>query len=344
MKEILSILSLFLTLCSSSNIYGKSDIIIIAHRGASGYLPEHTLAGKSLSYGMGADYIEQDVVLTKDDHAIVIHDIYLDEITNVSEVFPHRSRQDGRYYAIDFLLSEIKLLTVTERFHHQSKIVVYPGRFPINTSKFQISTLIEEIELIQGLNKSTGKNVGIYTEIKFPSWHRRQGKDISKIVLNILSEKGYSKKSDNVYIQCFDPIELKRLRHELNSQLKLIQLIDDSSIPESDADYAHLQSIEGLKEIASYANGIAPSIQLVIIGRDKNNNFLYSTLIDNAHRNNLVVHVYTLRRDELPLFAENYTELLLSLLISSRVNGIFTDFPDDAVKAKNKLFDKMNND
>ena len=89
--------------------------LVIAHRGASGYIPEHTMESKSMAYAMGADYIEQDIVLTKDNVPIVIHDIFLDEVTNVSEIFPKRSREDGRFYLIDFSLEEIMKLSVNER-------------------------------------------------------------------------------------------------------------------------------------------------------------------------------------------------------------------------------------
>ena len=95
----------------------NSDKVVVAHRGASGYLPEHTLAAKALAYAMKPDYIEQDVVMTKDDRLVVLHDHYLDRVTNVAEVFPDRARKDGRYYAIDFTLAEIKQLSVTEGFN-----------------------------------------------------------------------------------------------------------------------------------------------------------------------------------------------------------------------------------
>ena len=95
----------------------NTDKIVIAHRGASGYLPEHTLPAKALAYGMKPDYIEQDVVMTKDDKLVVLHDHYLDRVTNVATLFPDRARKDGRYYAIDFTLAEIKQLSVTEGFN-----------------------------------------------------------------------------------------------------------------------------------------------------------------------------------------------------------------------------------
>src|ERR1043165_1359827 len=91
--------------------------IVIAHRGASGYLPEHTLAAKALAYGLGADYLEQDIVLSKDDVPVVLHDIYLDTVTDWSRRFPERKRSDGRFYALDLSLAELKQLRVTERFN-----------------------------------------------------------------------------------------------------------------------------------------------------------------------------------------------------------------------------------
>ena len=123
-----------------------NERIVIAHRGASGYLPEHTLAAKALAHAMGADYIEQDVVLTKDGVAVVLHDIHLDTVTNVSTVYPGRAREDGRYYALDFTLNEVKRLTVNERIDLKTRKPVYHRRFPVGKSHFQVPTLAEEIE------------------------------------------------------------------------------------------------------------------------------------------------------------------------------------------------------
>ena len=92
------------------------DKIVIAHRGASGYLPEHTLPAKAMAYAMNADYLEQDVVMTKDDVVIVLHDHYLDRVTDVATRFPNKARDDSRFYAIDFTLDEIRSLQFTEEF------------------------------------------------------------------------------------------------------------------------------------------------------------------------------------------------------------------------------------
>ncbi|EIS17042.1 glycerophosphodiester phosphodiesterase, partial [Yersinia pestis] len=139
------------------------DKVVIAHRGASGYLPEHSLPAKAMAYAQGADYLEQDLVMTKDNELVVLHDHYLDRVTDVAERFPDRARKDGRYYAIDFTLPEIKSLKFTEGFDidkNGKKVQSYPNRFPMGKSDFRVHTFQEEIEFIQGLNHSTGKNTG----------------------------------------------------------------------------------------------------------------------------------------------------------------------------------------
>src|SRR5690606_27270423 len=149
-----------------------SGPVVIAHRGASGYLPEHTLASKAMAHAMGADFLEQDVVMTRDDQLVVMHDITLDRTTDVATRFPGRSREDGLHYVVDFTLAEIESLQVTEgaRRIGGTREAIYPGRFPVGLSSFRIHTLAQEIELVQGLNRSTGADVGIYPEIKSPAF------------------------------------------------------------------------------------------------------------------------------------------------------------------------------
>ncbi|MFV8766013.1 glycerophosphodiester phosphodiesterase, partial [Yersinia enterocolitica] len=183
----------------------SADKVVIAHRGASGYLPEHSLPAKAMAYAQGADYLEQDLVMTKDNELVVLHDHYLDRVTDVAERFPDRARKDGRYYAIDFTLPEIKSLKFTEGFDidkEGKKVQSYPGRFPMGKSDFRVHTFQEEIEFVQGLNHSTGKNIGIYPEIKAPWFHKQEGKDISTKVLEVLKQYGYTTKADKVYLQC----------------------------------------------------------------------------------------------------------------------------------------------
>ena len=307
----------------SKLVSNNNNKIVIAHRGASGYLPEHTLPAKAMSYAMNVDFIEQDIVLSKDNVPIVIHDIHLETVTDVAVKFPNRNRNDGRYYVIDFSFEELKQLNVSERFNPESKQAVYPNRFPLNSSTFKLHSLAEEIELIQGLNKSTGKNVGIYPEIKEPFFHKNEGKDISKIVLKELSNYGYNSKDDKCILQCFDVNELKRIRFQLKSELFLVQLIEF----EKDENR--------FEEFSKYADGIGPWIQQIIKGKDENGKWQLSQLVSNAHQYNLKVHAYTFRADQLGSF-KTFEELLNVALYEANIDGVFTDFPDKAVNFINK--------
>ncbi|MEP2651240.1 MAG: glycerophosphodiester phosphodiesterase family protein, partial [Paraglaciecola sp.] len=127
----------------------QAEPIVIAHRGASGYLPEHTLESVTLAYAQGAHYIEQDLVATKDAKLIVLHDIHLETVTDVQKKFPNRKRQDGRFYALDFTLAELKTLIVHERRDEKGDLV-FKDRYQ-GVANFQIATFEEQIELIQQL-------------------------------------------------------------------------------------------------------------------------------------------------------------------------------------------------
>ena len=318
MKNLVFILLFLAILSCQSNkkkdIKSTKKITVIAHRGASGYLPEHTLASKVMAYAMQVDYIEQDVVLSKDDVPIVIHDILLDDVTNVLEKYPNRKREDGRYYVIDFTFEEIKTLEVTERFDSETGLQIYPNRFPKGTSSFRLHSLQDEIELIQGLNKSTGKNIGIYPEIKKPEFHHENGKDISKIVLNILSNYGYKTKNDKCIVQSFDAIELERIRKELKSQLFLVQLME----------YPEQKNL--LEFYASYADGIGPWYKHLISSKTATD-FLLTSLVEDAHKLDLVVHPYTFREDQLDEF-DSFEQMIDVIIHQAGADGGFTDFPD----------------
>lgn len=297
--------------------------IIIAHRGASGYLPEHTLEAKAMAHAMGAPFIEQDVVLSQDDIPVVLHDIHVDTISDVATRFPDRKRADGRYYALDFTLAELKQLRVCERFSAKTGQQVFPGRFPKGRSSFQIPTLEEELELIQGLNQSTGRVAGIYPEIKQPAWHRKEGHDISRIVLPILHKFGYRTKDDLCYLQCFEHDEVQRLRHELGWQGRLIMLMGGGKTGPGNTDFMHLRTPKGLAELARTADGIGPDIGSIINAKRE-----VTALVKNAHAQKLEVHAYTLRVDELPKSVSSTDELLNRLFKEAGVDGLFSDFPD----------------
>lgn len=298
--------------------------LVIAHRGASGYLPEHTLEAKALAHGMGADFLEQDVVLTRDDQPIVLHDLHLETTTDVASVFPGRAREDGRYYAIDFTLEEVRRLRTHERSDPGTGNAVHRTRFPLEKSCFGVSTLGEEIELVQGLNHSTGRDVGIYTEIKSPVWHREQGKDITPIVLAELERYGYRERGDNAWVQCFDASELQRMRRELGCRLKLVLLIGGSDPAEVPVDR------DALREVATYADGIGPQLRYLV--EESGGEWNATALVEDAHASGLVVHPYTLRVEELPAFVSGFDELLHICFEELGVDGAFTDHPDRVVE------------
>lgn len=290
--------------------------VVIAHRGASGYLPEHTLEAKAMAHAMGADFIEQDVVLTSDDVPVVMHDIHLDTISDVAQRYPGRHRADGRWYALDFTLAEIRQLRASERFSEKTGKQVYPMRFPKGASTFQIPTLEEELQLIAGLNHSTGRKAGIYTEIKQPKWHRDEGHDISAIVLPILRRHGYATKEDACFLQCFEFEEVKRIRTELGWQGRLVFLMG------SFKKGAKVEKEKpSLTQIAAVADGIGPAISADM-----------ARVAAEAHAAGLLVHPYTLRIDDLPKWAGSPDALMKLLIGDARVDGLFTDFPDVAVQ------------
>lgn len=297
--------------------------VVIAHRGASGYLPEHTLEAKALAYGQGADYLEQDVVATRDGTLIVLHDIHLEPVTDVALRFPNRSRADGHYYAIDFDIDEVRQLRVTGR---------RPPDSPIERSaeSYRIATLEEELLLVARLNRATGRQVGIYPEIKHPQWHRAHGMDLTRMLVEELAEAGYRRRSDPVFVQCFDVMELRRIRDELGCSLPLIQLVDDSG------DYDRLLTRSGLGELAGYAQGLGPAYRQLLEG-PASSTPVAGDLVHHARETGLLLHPYTFRRDGLPEFAQTLEQLLAVFLGTIGVDGVFCDFPDVAVRIRDEL-------
>jgi glycerophosphoryl diester phosphodiesterase len=301
--------------------------IVIAHRGASGYLPEHTLAAKVLAYAMGADYLEQDVVATRDDELVVLHDIHADRISDIAEHYPGRARTDGRFYVRDFDLGELRELNVWERFNPDGS-AVYPGRYPVRSGHFRIHTLGEEVELVQELNRTTGGSAGLYPEIKKPAWHRSEGVDLAPRLLDVLGEYGYTRRSDKIYVQCFDAAELRRIRNDIGSDLKLVQLLGDNSWGESSDDYDDLRGAAGLAQLARIADGIGPSIEHCYHYDTGTGRALSTGLIEQAHALGMLVHPYTIRQDSLPTGFSDLKSLLNFCLSTLKVDGLFTDFPD----------------
>ncbi|MBP8129466.1 MAG: glycerophosphodiester phosphodiesterase [Candidatus Hydrogenedentes bacterium] len=279
---------------------------VIAHRGASGYLPEHTLEAYVYAHAAGADYIEQDVVMTKDGELVCLHDVTLEKTTDVEDKFPDRKRDDGHWYAADFTLAEIKQLQAQERL---------PRRFPFAKSDFEVPAFREAIELIQGLNKSTGRNAGIYPELKQPSWHAAQGLPIEAPFVAIVREYGYDDPQARIFVQCFEAGTLQELRNEMGLRAPQVFLMGDD-------EGSRWLTAEGLAEIAGFANGIGPDKQC--IEKDPG-------LVERAHAHGLVVHPYTIRADAVPRAYANVEAELRRFYFDYGVDSLFTDFPDKAV-------------
>jgi glycerophosphoryl diester phosphodiesterase len=305
--------------------------VVIAHRGASAYLPEHTLAAKALAHEMGADYLEQDVVATRDDELVVLHDIYLDRVTDIAERFPARARDDGRYYVRDFDLEELRSLSVWERMNPDGT-AVYPTRYPVKCGDFGISTFAEELKFIKELNANSGRQVGIYPEIKRPAWHREEGVDIAPGFLKAIVDAGYENFDDPVYLQCFDFAELRRLKVEFDCPFKLVQLIGEISWGEAETDFDFIRTATGIAELAETVDAIGPWIPYLYELTDDTPR--PGDLVQKAHAAGLAVHPFTFRADELPPGFASFKDLVRFFIVDIGVDGLFTDFPDRVVQLR----------
>jgi len=162
------------------NTLASQEKLVIAHRGASGYLPEHTLESAVLAFAMKADFLELDVVMTRDGHLIVMHDLTLNATTNVDEIFPGRSGTNGKYLTMEFSLAEIKNLRVHERSNKRGSGPAFKGRFPYESLLFEVPTLEEMLQLVNGFKQSHGRVMGLYIEIKGAEIHRQYNLDPAK--------------------------------------------------------------------------------------------------------------------------------------------------------------------
>jgi glycerophosphoryl diester phosphodiesterase len=280
---------------------------------------------------MGADYLEQDIVATRDDKLVVLHDIHLDRVTDVANRFPGRIRSDGRYYARDFDLSEIVTLKVHERTNDKGE-PVYPGRFPSKGEPFRVHTFERELQLAADLSERGARSVGIYPEIKDPAWHRSDGVDITLLVLEALETFGYEDHTAPAYLQCFDEREVRRIRHQLGCRLKLVQLIGEDSWTSEPTDFAAMRTTRGLKKLARTVDGVGPWFNRLYKQRKLDGRISDSGFVTRAHKQGLVVHPYTFRKDALPSGFPDFETLLSFAIDELTIDGLFTDFPDAAIR------------
>jgi glycerophosphoryl diester phosphodiesterase len=311
--------------------------IIIAHRGASGYRPEHTLASYELAIGMGADFIEPDLVSTKDGVLIARHENEISETTDVAghpELADRRTvkRIDGRevagWFSEDFTLAEIKMLRARERLPFRD--LSFDGRF-------EVPTFAEVLALARRKSAETGRTIGVYPETKHPTYFRSLGIPLEEPLLAGLREVALP-----VYIQSFEMGNLQELRKV--TDLPLVQLLEaagqpwDFAVASDSRTYQDLATPAGLAEIATYADGIGPDKRM-IVPADPGGRLLPPTaLVEDAHRAGLLVHPWTFRGDGAFLAAEygGDPEREYEQFFALGVDGLFSDFSDVAVRARER--------
>jgi glycerophosphoryl diester phosphodiesterase len=331
-----------------------SQPIVIAHRGASGYLPEHTLAAYSIAILQGADFIETDLVMTKDRQLIVRHDNVLNLTTDVADHPEFSSRKktktlDGDtttgWFSEDFTLGEIKTLLAIERIPQ-----VRPENAKFN-GQFEIPTLQEVIDFVKKMEDFTGRAIGIYPEIKHPTYFDSLHLSMEEPLVQLLRKNGYETEQARVYIQSFEVSNLKDLN--TMTTIPLIQLLRSRGQPHDvqqaggTLTYAQMATPKGLADIAVYADGVAPEKYYFLIPKDRDNNLLLSnatTFVHQAHALGLKVHPYTFRAENYFLPAnykrgQNSLDLgnsaeEMEIFLKAGVDGFFTDHPNIGVKAK----------
>lgn len=283
--------------------------LIIGHRGACGYAAENSLASAAFAHVQGADLVELDVILSRDGELVVCHDLHLDDLTDVATRVPGRARSDGLTYAFDLDWPELRTLKVGPRRDN----LPAPRVFPSQT----LATLDEHLAQLDELNRSTGRTVQLYLELKSPAWHAAAGRDLCAATLACLARHHLTRATDPVIVESFDPAALKRLRFEFKTHLRLTQLLGENAWNEADCDYDILRSDAGLRDIATYAQAVATNIERV------NTAFVHA-----AHAAGLDVHAYTFSSDALPNGHTTVETALQALLCDARLDGLFTDQPD----------------
>jgi glycerophosphoryl diester phosphodiesterase len=322
--------------------------IVIAHRGASGYRPEHTLASYELAIELGADYIEPDLVATRDGHLIARHEPLLDDTTDVKARPEFASRRrtrmlDGRqvtgFFASDFTLEEIRQLRAVQP---------NPARSREYDGKFTVPTFEEILDLAQRESARRGRPIGIYPETKHPAFHLALGLPLEDRLLEALQRRGLNRAGAPVFIQSFESANLQYLRPK--TELPLVQLMDQGSLI-YDASGTRVVGVDipdhgdprggerptSLAEVAKYANAIGPWKRQILrdVGQPR---LLTTAVIEQAHAAGLRVHTYTFRNEPATLAPEYGNDPLQEYLqfYALGIDGVFSDFCDTALKARSQ--------
>lgn len=334
---------LFLSLCGLLSAFvmepvmaQDADFLIIAHRGASGERPEHTLASYERAIDQGADYVEPDLVVTKDLVLVARHENEISETTDVAsrEEFDDRRRTkeiDGRlvsgWFAEDFTLAELRSLRARERL---------PGLRRANTrfdGLYQIPTFDEIVQLVRAKEAESGRRIGIYPELKHPMFLLQEsGIDTVDLLVTSLRNHQLDTADSPIFVQCFEVGPLRRLSKMVD--VPLIQLINPQGGPadEPAMTYAEMLSESGLAEIASYAKGIGPGLELMV-----SNEGTPTPALALAKAAGLAVHPWTLRKENafLPPMARlpggegdpGNLAMLVKIMVEAGIDGVFADDP-----------------
>jgi glycerophosphoryl diester phosphodiesterase len=338
-----------------ATLHGRPPIVI-AHRGASGYRPEHTLESYALAIELGADYIEPDLVSTRDGHLIARHEPLLDDTTNVCTLPHFADRRTTRvldgclvtgFFACDFTLEEIRTLRAIQPNAARSK--EYDGRFLIPTFEEILQLLVDE-------QRRRGRVIGVYPETKHPAFHHALGLSLEDRMLDALGRYGLDHAQAPVWLQSFESANLQYMRQR--TALPMAQLIDAKAIRfeggEPGFDIANHGDPRGmaaprtLADIARYAQAIAPWKRIILPVRDvvagatsdaDRETETPRELITAAHRAGLEVHTWTFRNEPATL-ARNYQGdplRELACFFALGVDGVFADFPDTALAARSAV-------
>lgn len=317
--------------------------IVIGHRGASGYRPEHTLEAYKLAIEQGADYIEPDLVSTKDGILIARHENEISGTTDVADRPEFADRKttktiDGTsftgWFTEDFTLAELKTLRAKERIPE-----IRPGNTAYN-GLFEVPTLQEVINLAKEKSLELGRTIGIYPETKHPSYFDSIGLSLEEPLVEILNANGYVGETAPVFIQSFEVSNLQQLN--TLTDVPIVQLISNEGQPYDfvlngdSRTYLDLITPAALTEIATYADGIG-AYKYLIIPRDEANNLLSpTTLVDDAHEAGLLVHSWTFRKEDffLPANLQGQPEEELKAYYLTGLDGVFSDHPDVAVAVR----------